>query len=129
MSPRTAVLRGRNAVDRLLVDYGQISRSGAAVFNPDTGLSVATSTVVYSGLCRMRQPTAVEDELQFGDEQVTASRFMACFPHDVTGVQIDDVVTVTETDDPDLIGRSFRVLAVPMNTFTLYKAFPTEMVE
>lgn len=121
----------RSEAESLMVDTAMITRPGGEpTFDPSTGeLTPAAGTTIYEGPCRLRQPTASEAELLFGDEQLTRSRFVACFPHDVTGVQIGDVVTVTESDDPDVLLRSFRVASIPLATFTLYKGFPVEVVE
>lgn len=121
-------LRAANA--SLLVDVGRIVRPDARTFNPTTGALTTPESTVHRGPCRMRQPNGIaEAERLFGDTQITASRFLACWPHDLTGIRIDDVVILEETDDADLLGRRFRILAVPMTTWSLYKAFPSEMVE
>lgn len=113
----------------MMVDTGTVRRPGQQVLNAATGTSSASSTLVYSGRCWIRQASAVEREVLFGEEQVTTTRFMACFPHSVTGVRVGDIVTVTASDDVDVLGRSFRVLAIPMSTYPLYKGFACEVVE
>lgn len=121
-------LRAANA--SLLIDLGQIVRPGPAGFDSTTGLLTPSETVVHTGPCRMRQPSGiVENEAVFGDRQVTASRFIACFEHDLTGVRIGDVVRLLETDDVDLLGRPFRIIAIPMASWSLYKGFGCELVE
>jgi hypothetical protein len=131
MSPRTATARGRRAMSNLTLDCAQVTRLGAPVFDPDTGLMTDTAEIVYSGPCRLMQTVrgSQEDARLFGEQSVTASRFIACFPYDVTGITIDDVVTIEETEDSDLLARRFRITAIPMGTFTIYKAFPCEVVE
>lgn len=113
----------------MMADTGTVRRPGAQVFNASTGSSSATMTQVYAGRCWIRQASAVEREVLFGETQVTTTRFMACFPHSVTGVRVGDVVTVSASDDADVVGRSFRVLAIPASTYPLYKGFPCEVVE
>jgi len=122
-------LRAANA--SLLVDVGRIVRPGPGTYDPNTGLVTPVDAPVHGpGPCRMRQPAGiVEAERLFGDTQITASRFLACWPHDLTGVKIDDVVILDQTADVDLLGRRFRILAIPMQTWSLYKAFPCELVE
>lgn len=123
----------RQAAESLMVDTATITRPGADTFNSATGqIESGAGTVVYTGPCRMRQPTGIaEAEILFGEQQVTRQRFVACFEHTVTGVQIDDIITITESADADTLaaGRQFRVTGVPMSTFTLYKGFPCEVVE
>lgn len=121
-------LRAANA--SLLIDLGQIARPGPTGFDTTTGLLDPSETVVYTGPCRLRQPSGiVENEAVFGDRQVTASRFIACFAHDLTGVRIDDVVRLLESDDVDILGRRFRIIAIPMSSWSLYKGFACELVE
>jgi len=112
-----------------MVDTAKIDRPGDPTFDPNTGLSTSGSTPVRSaGPCRVRQPNAVETTVMFGERDVTKQRFVACFPHDVTGVEIGDVVTVTESDDADLVDLGLTVVSVSGSTFVAYKAFGCELV-
>ncbi len=114
-----------------MVDTGRISRPGGdPVFDPVTGLlTPAAGSVVHEGPCRLRMPTAVETNVLFGEQDVTKSRFVACFPAEVTGVEIGDVVTLIESDDADALNREFQVVSVPAMTFVVYRAFGCESVE
>lgn len=121
-------LRAANA--SLLVDLAEILRPGPGTYNPATRIITPSEPVIYTGPARMRQPNGIaEAERVFGDTQVTASRFIACFGHDLTGVRIDDVVRVLESADVDLVGRRFRIVAIPMTTWSLYKGFACELIE
>lgn len=120
----------RETHDLALGDTGTITRDGAATFNSGTGLlEHAAASTIYSGAMRVRQPTASESEVLFGEEQVTRLRFVVTVPYDTTGVQVDDVVTVTVCDDADALDRTFRVTAVPVGSFMVSKRFPCEAVE
>ena len=121
----------RAEAESLMVDTATITRPGGApTFDPNTGqLTPAAGTVVYSGRCRLRQPTASECEVLFGEAQVSRTTFIVCVPYTTTGVQIGDVVIVTISDDPDVISRQCRITSVPLSTFTFYKGFPAEVVE
>lgn len=115
-----------------MVDEVTATRPGVGepTFDPETGiLTPPAPTVVYEGLCRMRQPTLQESEVMFGGAEVTRSRLIACMPHSASGLQVGDVVEFVRSDDVDLLGRQFRITAVPMMTFDLYKPFPCELVE
>ena len=120
----------RREAESLMVDTAIVTRSGALTLNTSTGvLAPAAATTIYTGLCRLRQPSAEETEILFGDTQETRSRFIACFKYTVTAVAVDDVVTFTVSDDPDVLARSFRILSTPASTFVLYKGYPCEAVE
>lgn len=119
----------RATADLALPDTGTITRDGVSTFDPVTGLlTPGTPTTIYSGVMRVR-PSTAETEALFGEEQVTRSRFVLTVPYDTVGVQIDDVVTVTVSDDTDLTSRTLRVVAVPLGSFMVSKRFPLEVVE
>lgn len=118
-------------VESLMIDTAVITRPGSApVFNPATGqLTAALGTVVYAGPCRLRQPTSAESEVLFGEEQVTRTTFIVCVPYATIGVKIADVVAVTLSGDPDVLSRRYKITAVPLSTFTIYKGYPSEVIE
>ncbi len=130
MSVLTAVERGRRAAANLMLDTAVVTRPGGSpTFNAITGVLVpSVGTVVHTGPCRLRQPTPQESEVLFGEQQVSIARFIAVFPHDVTGIDIDDVITLTTSADPDVIGFEYRVTAVPRSTFTIHKSYACEAV-
>ena len=121
----------RDTSDTAMTDTGTITRPGADTFDASTGLITAgASTTIYTGSMRVRPAAASgAGETQFGEEQVTLSRYVVTVPYDTTSVRIDDVVTVTDSDDADLIARTLRVAAIPLGTFMLDKRFACEVVE
>lgn len=99
-----AVAAGRAAAERLMVDTCTITRPGVASLNETTGVVTRTSTTVYSGACRVK-PDAAPGESQSGEREVVTRRFIVSIPITETGVDVDDVVTVTASDlDPALVG-------------------------
>lgn len=112
----------------LMADVGRIERAGAPVLDLTTGVSAGTRTTVHEGQCRLKMPTAAESERVFGDEQFTATRFLAIFPHDVYGVHIDDTLRLLSTADGDAAGFEYRILTIPAGTDLVVKAFGCEAV-
>lgn len=113
-----------------MVDTGTITRAGVPVFNSTTGVyTPGTPTTVHTGPCRLRQPTTTETEVLFGEEQVTELRFIACFPWNVFGVRIGDVIALSSSADTDANNRTYRVVSIPSATFVLYKGFGVVVVE
>lgn len=113
-----------------MIDAVEITTPTEDTFNPNTGLiEPVDDTVVYSGPARIRMPTGTEMESVFGERQVTRLRFMVDLPHDVTGVAIGDAVTVTESDDASALTRTFSVVAIPSETFNLYRPIGCEVAE
>lgn len=114
----------------LMVDSARFVRPGPAVFNPDTELlEPGADTLVHEGPCRLRAPSAVELRRLFGEEQVTTSRYIAALPHDVTGIEIGDVMTLTSSADPLALARTYRVVIVPAGTDLVLRAVGVEVVE
>ena len=111
-----------------MADTATVSRPGASVFDPETGNMTSTSSTVWRGRCRLRQPTNVEREVMFGDRQVSIFRFVIDVPHEVAAVRSGDVVTL-RTSDPLAAVREFRVISVSSETFTLHRSLGCEVVE
>jgi hypothetical protein len=106
-----------------------ITRPTGFAFNPGTGLSEETSTTVVSETpARLRQPTAVEANVMFGEQDVTRVRFIVDFPWTVTGVQIGDVVTFTDSDDPEMIGAAVKVVGMSMRNHQVTRSYGCEVV-
>ncbi len=131
MSIQSTVESGRRMALSMLIDRGVITRGvSAPVFDPITGeLSTPTGDVVYEGPCRIKTPSAVERNVIFGDTQVTKSRFIAMFRWDIPDVEIGNIVTVTESDDPHITTRSFRVVMVPSSSVLTHRKLGVEAVE
>jgi hypothetical protein len=122
--------RGRHRAESLMIDEVTITASGAPTLNPVTGdLEPGAGTVVYTGKARLRMPSNVEVNRLFGEEDVTKTRYMLSVPHDTTGVRVDAVVHVTESDDAEAMAREFKVVAVPSETYVIDRKFGLEAVE
>lgn len=121
----------RETSDSALPDTGTITRAGVGTFSTATGLLTAgASTTIYSGAMRVRPSSATSTtDVSFGEQQVTLSQFVLTVPYDTDDVQPDDIVTVTASDDADLLARTLRVTAVPLGSFMVSKRFPLEVVE
>lgn len=128
---RQALPELRLQAESMMVDRADIVRSaGVPVFNPATGLLESSETTVYTDRpCWLRMPTTMETERLFGEEQVTTTRYVACFAYDTFGVQIGDVIRLTECEDVDALLREYRVVVTPTRTVGVLKNFGCETVE
>lgn len=92
-----------------------ITRAGAGepVRNEETGqLEPPASTPVYTGPCLIVAEGG--DRVQEFGEGPVALRSYACSIADSTvDVRVEDVVTITDSRDPRLVGAQMRVLDVP----------------
>jgi hypothetical protein len=120
------VARGRAAAERLMVDACTIRRRTGETTDDD-GNVTPTFGLVYSGKCRMQQPTATAQEEDSGEASLLMVRFELQVPMSVTGVQADDVVKVTASVyDPDLVDREFVVRGLAHKTHAVMRRLQVE---
>jgi hypothetical protein len=105
--------RGRSRRLLLMRDAVVIARNGVPTFDPDTGDYTAPSDAVYEGAADVK-PIAVGDtDVQAGQRETVLRRYDATLPFDTTTTFVlEDVLTVTASDDEHLIGRPLTVVAV-----------------
>lgn len=110
MTANTVTMRGRAAVERLMVDSCTITRQTIASTDPETGQITYNTTAVYSGKCRVQQKAPAARPHQLGEASVWLQRLELQLPMSVTQVASDDLVAITSsTLDADLVGRTWRV--------------------
>lgn len=108
----------RETSESAMPDTCTITRAGAADIDPVTGVYSGTPSTVFSGACRVRQYSNSQDAVvMVGDLDETLARYVLTVPASATGVAIDDVVTVSSTNDSDLDGRSFYVSHIPRQSW------------
>lgn len=115
MSAESAVIQGRAAAEALMVDACTIARvtGPAGPIDPDTGVKAPPPTAtVYSGRCRVQTYEAHESTPDTGAHVYTVQRYAIHIPVG-SDVQVDDQATITASAlDPDLVSRSYRVVAL-----------------
>lgn len=132
MTREALVEDARGLAASLMPDTAEIRRPGSGgTTDPGTGQWTPTvGTLVYTGPCLVRTPqTVLEQDLVFGDDQVTRTRYLGIFPHTVGDVKIDDMVTVTVSADPVLLQRRLRVVAVGVSSYLIARRLGLEVVE
>ena len=109
MSAASVLARGRAAAEALMVDACTIRR----VTGQSTGAGgVVTPTYadLYTGKCRIQQASAQAQQQDPGEAAVLMLRLEVQLPMSVTGLQAEDVVTITASaHDEDLVGRTFVI--------------------
>lgn len=123
MSAISAINRGRQAAINLMVDACTIKRLSGQVTNLQTGQVADSYTTLYSGKCRIQrvrgQRLGSAHPAIIGEAQLYQQPLAVHVPITVTGIILQDVVTVTASlMDPDLVGRTFWVQVLPPKTFT-----------
>lgn len=132
MSAQTALLAGRAAAEAMMLDACTITRAGTGgpVFDPDTGeYTEPTPTTVYSGACKVQARTSVSTSA-VGGELLTMMQVEVHVPMSVTGVQVNDVVTITASvNDAALVDRGYRVTDDPAKSFATARRLRCEEVQ
>jgi hypothetical protein len=112
MSAQSATLAGRAAAERLMVDTCTVTRVTGGSGDPETGIYTPTRATVYTGKCRVQQAPIARagSRSEVGEASVVQVGYILQLPTSVTGVEVEDIATVTASAlDSGLVGRSFRV--------------------
>ena len=111
----TTLTAGANLATTVMNGIGDqvtVTRRTRGALNTTTmDYDSASSASVYSGVGRVRR-TARKDE-QAGGGEITVESTTVHLPWGTTGVQVGDIVTVTDSRDASLTGRTFRVVDIP----------------
>jgi hypothetical protein len=94
-----------------------IDRPGApASLDPATlQYGAAASTRIWAGPCRVQALARAQAKAGFAELDLTTKHYQVVVEWQAV-VQVQDVVTVTDADDPTLVGRKMRVLDVSVGT-------------
>lgn len=110
---REMVTAGLSMSDRCTVERVASDDS----FDTGTGVyTAASSSQVYVGPCRVLARAEDDRVVLVADERRSIRSIVVLFPYDVTDVEIDDLVTVTASEDARLQGRPLRVTGVEVET-------------
>jgi hypothetical protein len=112
MSAGTALLRGRNLVERLMVDACTITRKTGETVGAG-GVITPTFTTIYSGKCRVVVRTRERlggSWVDVGEELRVVSRLELQVPISAPETAEGDKVTMTASVyDPQLVGTVYTV--------------------
>lgn len=104
--------------------------TGEGTYNPGTGQTTppAGTTVQLDVPCRI-QAEIRDYVVDAGDEPVSFHRYLVTLPYDVAQVLVDDLVTVTASEDAQLVGKSLRVRDVLFGSLQWERDLRCEMNE
>ena len=96
----------------------RVTGQPGAVVDDETGQRApAPTATVYSGKCRIQSFEAYEYTPDSGEHVYTVQRYSIHLPI-TADVAVDDQLSVTAAQlDPNLVGRSYRVVALLHKTF------------
>lgn len=100
-----------------MTDRCTVTRPGESTTDPDTGLPNTGMEQVYKGKCKVQTSGGLASEQTEG----SAAQAMGAvslvwslyvhFPYDTSGLKAGDVVEITESTNPLLTGRRFRLVS------------------
>jgi hypothetical protein len=120
MSATSAVLAGRQAAEKLMLDACLIRREdpNSEVTDPETGVITPTYTTIYAGKCKIGQAAPISRPATIGEAFIWLQRMELHLPMSVSTVESDDLVRLTSsTLDPDLLSRTWRVRDLAHKTY------------
>lgn len=127
MSVGGIVNRGRALALRLMVDTCTIRRQTGVVTDPNTGVVTPTYQTVYTGPCKVQTFTNRELLKTGGEHQFIEQRYEIHIPITGTGIEVNDLATVTAAEfDPDTVGRNYRVVALMNRTLSTARRLSVE---
>ncbi len=113
------------AHERLMVDSCTISRVEKGSFDDSTGKRVEVSREIYSGPCRVKASDVGQREAGERSNVVVAPTLV--LPgDDVSDIRERDVVEITDSSSPILIGRLFSIIGADSATTASARRFLIE---
>lgn len=99
-----------------MTDECTVVRPGEAVTDPNTGEVKPTSTQVYAGQCKVQTSGGLASENVEGSTAQTmgaVSLVWSLYIHFPFGTMLrnGDLVTVTKSANPELVGRRYRMIS------------------
>jgi hypothetical protein len=104
---QAAVERGRVQAEALMKDSVVVSRPGAPVTDPDTGVVTVPLVDVYAGPCKVQQTISQSSNPTAGGHAFTVQSARLDVPVWVTGVAIGDIAVASFLDTATYPGGSF----------------------
>ncbi|MCW2899703.1 MAG: hypothetical protein JWO67_1968 [Streptosporangiaceae bacterium] len=115
IDPQPLLAAGRQAHQDLMVDACTITRPGTPTLNRTTSqLTPGPATTLYSGPFRIR-PQRTPSPTEAGERRQVVARYNAALPFGALpsgALRIGDVVTVTASADPRMVGQTMTVMAI-----------------
>jgi len=130
VSAEAAVLAGRREAEALMVDACTVSRPGDPTTDPETGNVTPSSTLVYTGPCKVQQTISQASNPNAGGHAFTVQDSRVDFPVAAGPLLVNDVVIMrVSVLDPQLVGREMRVVELFHKSFaTAQRTRVTEVV-
>ena len=96
----------------MLRDAGTLERRNGTMWDRVLNTEVPVWEPLWSGPALVDPPTTEGSEAEAGQQRLTVQPFTVSVPLTVTDIRPDDRFTLTECDDPLLVGRALQVIRV-----------------
>jgi hypothetical protein len=109
--------KARRDAEGLMTDQCTVTRPGESTTDPDTGLPDTGTEQVYEGKCKVQTSGGLASEQTEGSAAQNMGAVSLVwslyvhFPYGTPGLRAGDVVEVTESANPLLVGRRFRLVS------------------
>lgn len=126
-----SVLPGmRRHAESLMTARCVVRRAAGTTTDPDTWEVTRDYTLVYEGRCKPQTYEAFETTPDVGGATLTVQRSRVDFPVGPFAPEVGDIITITDSRDPRLVGRSYRASQEsPVKEIaTAYRVFVDENV-
>jgi hypothetical protein len=109
----------------LMVDACGITRTPdryvAGTVDPGTLAITDTSDQVYSGKCYIAPQGLQPQTSSVGGNDASVKRYIVAIPFSAPKLRPGDRVTVTESQDPELVGEAFEIQDVGMGSALIWR--------
>lgn len=108
--------KARRDAEGLMTDQCTVTRPGDTTTDPDTGLPDTGDTKVYEGRCKVQTSGGLASEQTEGSaaqNMGAVSLVWSLYIHFPFGTSLrnGDLVTVTNSANPELVGRRYRMIS------------------
>lgn len=114
VSAADAAASGRLAAEQQMTDRCVIERTGAVQTGAD-GTDTTPITEVYEGVCRVK-PAGTAAVIPSGTAPAETWQYKVSIPYGEAAVHSYDRVTVTDSEDPTLVGLRLQVRNIDRGT-------------
>jgi hypothetical protein len=109
VSAQSAAARGRRLAESLMSSACTVFASGEDITDPQTGEVTHARETVWFGPCRVRPAGTQGSDVTAGGAELRRYDFVVSLPFAVTDVIKGHRLTITDSPDAALAGRTFEV--------------------
>ena len=109
--PGAALLRGRRAAERMMVDTCTVTVQGVPVTDDAGKVTMPAGALVYEGRCKLQDGTAMAARAEAAGHRFTIERKELHVPAGIPGLGVGMLVEIIESAfQPTLVGEKYRLV-------------------